>query len=135
MSSTVSEQSIPAVRRVPLDLVFFGVLMVLSGFGDIYIIFANPEYALPIFGMKLSGAAGWAFKLIHPVIHFASGYGAIFGKRWAYLFFMAYSTYGLTNAAVNRMVLPGPHRIRTVFFIMTLAVMGYLYWRRGQFRN
>lgn len=135
MATTVSRPSIASARRVPFDLVFFGVLMILSGFGDIYIIIANPEYALPIFGMKLSGFAGWAFKLIHPVIHFASGYGAIFAKRWAYTAFMAYSVYGLINAAVNRMVLEGPHRIRTVFFFMTLGVMGYLYWRRGHFKN
>lgn len=135
MASTATPQSIPAARRVPFDLVFFGVIMILSGFGDIYIIFANPEYALPIFGMRLSGPAGWAFKLIHPAIHFASGYGAIFGRRWAYLAFMAYSVYGLINASANRMLLEGPHRIRTIFFFMTLAVMGYLYWRRDQFRN
>ena len=130
MASTVTQQSIPSAHRVPFDIVLFGVVMILSGFGDIYIIIANPEYALPIFGMKLAGLPGWTFKLIHPVIHFASGYGAILGKRWAYVVFMAYSIYGLVNASVNRMVLPGPHRIRTVFFFMTLAVMGYLYWRR-----
>lgn len=135
MDTPVSQQPIGISRRVPFDLVFVGVLMILAGFSDLYIIFANPNYSLPIFGIKLSGAPGWAFKLIHPVIHFSLGYGATLGRWWAYLLFMLYSLYGLVNATANRLLLEGPHRIRTVFIIGTLLLMGYLYRRRDRFRT
>ncbi len=120
---------------VPLDLVVFGVLMILSGGMDLYLILANPSYGIPTFGVKRTGAIGWALKLIAPPIHFAAGYGAIYGRRWAWRFLMLYSAYGLINAAVNRMLLPGPHRIRTVFFIGTCLFVGYLYARREHFKN
>ncbi len=124
-----------ALGSVPRDVVFFGILMILSGAGDLYIIVSNPEYSLPFFGTKPYGIFGGVVKSVHPFIHFASGYGAIYGKRWAYPLFMAYSVYGLANAITNRMLLPPPHRIRTVFIIGTILVMGYLYWRRNQFKN
>lgn len=120
---------------VPYDLVFFGILMISSGFMDLYIIIANPEYSLPIFGMKFIGWGGWFVKLIAPPIHFISGYGAILGRKWAYRLMMYYSFYGLINATVNRLVLPGPHRIRTIFLAGTLFFIGYLYMRRRQFRT
>jgi len=120
---------------IPYDIVFFGVLMILSGMGDMYIIIANPQYRLPFFGMKPDGLTGFLIKSVHPFIHFGAGFGAIFGKKWAYPLFMAYSTYGLVNAMTNRILLPGPHRIRTVFMIGTALVMVYLYCRRDQFKN
>ena len=135
MSTTVSEQPIKAAHRVPYDIVFFGVLMVLSGVMDTYIIIANPEYGLPVFGMKLTGPIGWFFKFLSPALHFASGYGAILGRRWAYPLFMFYSIYGLMSATVSRLVLPPPHRIRMVFIFILLIVMIYLYIRRDQFKN
>ncbi len=120
---------------VPCDIVFFGVLMILSGIGDLYIIVANPAYSLPLFGTKPHGIFGALIKFIHPLIHFASGYGAIYAKRWAYPLFMAYSVYGLVNAITNRLLLPPPHRIRTLFIVLTVLVMGYLYFRRRLFKN
>lgn len=135
MASTVSEQPVQTARRVPLDIVLFGVVMVLSGVMDTYIIVANPEYGLPVFGMKLTGPIGWFFKFLSPTLHFASGYGAIMGRRWAYPLFMLYSVYGLLSAVVSWMVLPPPHRIRKIFIVILLGVMGYLYVRRDQFRN
>jgi hypothetical protein len=135
MATTVSEQPIRAAHRVPFDIVLFGVVMVLSGVMDTYIIFANPDYGLPVFGMKLTGPIGWFFKFLSPTLHFASGYGAIMGRRWAYPLFMLYSVYGLMSAIVSRMVLPPPHRIRMIFIFILLVVMGYLYWRRDQFKN
>lgn len=135
MSSTASQETVQAARPVPFDIILFGVVMILSGMMDTYIIIANPEYGLPVFGMKLAGPAGWFFKFLSPALHFTSGYGAVFGRRWAYPLFMLYSLYGLINATVNRLALPGPHRIRMVFIIILLVVMGYLYIRRDQFRN
>jgi len=120
---------------VPLDFVVLGVLMIFSGGMDLYLIVAHPEYGIPTFGVKRTGTVGWALKLIAPPMHFVLGYGALSGRRWAYRFLMLYSLYGLFNAAVNRMLLPAPHRIRTVFLIGTLIFIGYLYIRRERFKN
>lgn len=119
----------------PRDIVFFGVLMILSGMGDFYIIIANPQYRLPFFGMKPDGFTGLLIKSVHPFFHFGAGFGAMYGKKWAYPLIMAYSVYGLANAMTNRMLLPAPHRIRTIFMIGTALVMVYLYCRRDQFQN
>jgi hypothetical protein len=124
-----------SIRHIPSDILFLGVLMILSGMGDLYIIFANPEYRLPFFGMKPDGVLGWVIKLVQPPIHFGLGFGALYAKKWTYPFFMIYSIYGLLSAVVNRFLLPGPHRIRTIFMIITVLIMGYLYWRRRQFKN
>jgi len=121
--------------NTPYDIVFFGVLMILSGMGDLYIIVANPEYRLPFFGMKPDGFAGLLIKSVHPFFHFGAGWGAIYGKKWAYPLMMVYSVYGLVNAIANRILLPGPHRIRTIFMIVTALSMVYLYCRRREFRN
>lgn len=130
-----SPQPLSVRRPVPYDIVVFGVLMIASGFMDLYIIFANPKYQLPFFGMKFSGPAGWFFKLVPFFLHFLTGYGMILGRRWAYPLLMCYSFYGIINATANRLLLPGPHLIRTVFVIGTLLFMGYLYYRRDAFRN
>lgn len=121
--------------HVPYDIILFGVLMILAGMADIYIIIANPQYRLPFFGMKPDGLVGVVIKSVHPFFHFGAGFGLIYGKKWAYPFIMAYSVYGLVNAMTNRLLLPGPHRIRTVFMIGTALVMVYLYFRRNQFKN
>jgi hypothetical protein len=128
-------QPISARRPVPYDLIFFGVLLILAGFTDLYIIFANPEYSLAFFGMKFTGLANWIHKLIAPPIHFVLGYGTILGRRWAYTFLMVYSFYGLANATVNLWVLPGPHTIRTRFIIGTVVLLGYIFYRRDAFKN
>jgi hypothetical protein len=128
--SIISQKS----RQVPFDLVFLGVLLIMAGGIDSYLIFTNPKYAIPTFGMKLAGPWGWFFKLMAPPIHFLSGYGVAMGRRWAYLLLMGYSLYGLLNASINRLLLPGPHRIRTVFILGTLLFVGYLYMRRSHFK-
>jgi hypothetical protein len=120
---------------IPYDIILFGVLMLVAGMGDIYIIVANPQYRLPFFGMKPDGLTGALIKSVHPFFHFGAGFGLIYGKKWAYPFMMAYSVYGLVNAMTNRLLLPGPHRIRMVFMIGTALVMVYLYFRRNQFKN
>jgi len=137
MNASTDASTMHLKRRgdIAYDLVCFGVLMVLSGMGDLYIIVANPQYRLPFFGMKPEGWTGLLIKSVHPFFHFGAGFGAIYGKKWAYPLMMVYSAYGLINAMVNRMLLPGPHRIRTVFMIGTSLVMVYLYLRRDQFRN
>ncbi len=117
------------------DMVCFGFLMFFSGVIDLYLIAANPHYNLPVFGVTFTGPMGWLIKLIAPPIHFISGYGAIRGRKWAYPLLMIYSLYGLMSAAVNRLSLPPPHRIRTVFMVVTLFFVVYLYARRDHFHQ
>ena len=120
---------------VAWDIIVFGVVMIVSGMADLYIIVRHPLYSLPFFGTTLQGISGALIKGVHPVIHFVSGYGAIYGRRWAYRLFMAYAAYGLVNAMVNRLLLPPPHRIRTIFMIGTLIVAVYLILRKKQFER
>ncbi len=134
MPNTEASES-PTRKTAPMDITIFGILMILSGIGDIYIIVSNPQYSLPFFGMKPEGIISLLTKSVHPPIHFAAGYGAIYGRKWAYPLFMTYSVYGLINAMANRLLLPPPHRIRTIFIVGTVLVMAYLYCRRRQFKN
>jgi len=125
----------PNIRTVAPDIIFWGSLMIVSGMMDLYIIISNPDYRLPTFGTRPTGVIGWFVKLSAPPIHFLTGYGAILGRKWAYPLMTYYSLYGLINAIVNWIVLPGPHRIRTIFMVGTVFFMGYLYIRRGQFKT
>ena len=133
MTLQATGRSVKEATHVPWDIVCFGVLMILSGLGDLSIIMAYPEYSLPFFGTKPEGIFGLVIKGIQPPIHFIAGFGAIYRKKWAYPFFMIYSIYGLANAVTNRILLPPPHNIRTIFILGTLVVMGYLYFRRKAF--
>jgi len=119
--------------KVPSDLIFFAVVMILSGIVDAYIITINPDYRLPVFGMKLTGKIGWYFNFLFPLFHLASGYGTLLGRRWAYLLFMGFSVYMILSASVGLIRLPPPHNIRTGFLIGTPIFMAYLYWRRRFF--
>ncbi len=135
MSQAFSNGKIETNRPVPYDLIFFGVLMVVSGVMDIYIIFANPDYRLPVFGMKLEGPEGWYLNLVFPLFHFFIGYGLVFARKWAYRLFVGFTIYGILSASVNFLRLPPPHNIRTIFIIISLAVLGYLYARRAHFNR
>ncbi len=122
-------------RKMPYDLVFFGFLMIISGFVDAYIIFINPDYRLPVFGTKLTGKMGWYFNFLFPLFHFASGYGTLRGRKWAYWLFMVFSFYMIASATTSLIRLPPPHNIRTAFLIGTPIFMFYLYKRRVYFSD
>jgi len=121
--------------RVPYDIIGIGAVMMVSGFMDTYIIFANPDYRLPIFGMKIQGAAGWYLNLLYPLVHCVIGYGTICARKWAHRLFVAFTLYGILSATVNLLRLPPPHNIRTIFLMVSAAVLSYLYLRRGQFNR
>ncbi len=133
-TSTAEEKTILA-RPIPYDLTIFGVVMIVSGFFDTYLIIANPDYRLPVFGMKLKGPMGWYLNLLYPVVHFIIGYGVMLAKKWAHRLFVGFTVYGMISATVNFIRLPPPHNIRTVFLIVSALVLVYLYLRRGAYNR
>lgn len=133
MSKSVTEAGMPVPRSVPYDLVFFGIVMIVSGFFDIYIILANPDYRLPVLGKRLDGPVSRYFIFLFPLFHFIVGYGVIMCRRWAYYFFIAFSVYGIVSPTINFFRFPPPHRVRTILLIGSVLVLAYLYWRRKYF--
>lgn len=121
-------------QKVPADVQIFGILFIVSGLMDLYIILANPTYSLWFFGMKFPGISGRLFILASPSIHIIAGYGCLAHRSWAYPLLMVYSLYGVANALTNLYVV-GFGRIRMTFIIATLAFMVYLYLRRKAYRG
>lgn len=118
-------------KSTPYDITTFGVLMILSGMVDIYIILKFSDYRLPFFGIKLN----WYFNFLFPVVHFAVGYGLIQTRKWVYHLFIIFCLYGIISPTINFFRQPPPHNIRTILLIASIAVLFYLRWRRPYFRN
>jgi len=116
----------------PYDIYAIGAIFVLNVFIDSYLIFANPTYALPIFGMVFSGLGGWVAKIQSPILHGLLGYGFLRRRRWGYWLYMAYAAFGLGSAIVN-LAHFGFGRIRLIFIVSLLAITTYLYTRRKIF--
>lgn len=135
MPPPVIEEVMVPSRKAPYDIIAIGVVMVVSGIMDTYIIFANPDYRLPVFGVKIQGAAGWYLNLLYPVVHCIIGYGTIRARKWAYRLFIGFTLYGILSATVNLFRLPPPHNIRTVFLMISAIVLVYLYLRRKHFNT
>ena len=136
MTKGTSKQLPPVRKKAPYDLVALGLLMIFAGLIDIYIILKNPDYQMPIFGIKLPGKAGWYFILIFfPLFHFIAGYGAILRRKWAYVLYTATSLYIIASAAVSLIRLPPPHRIRSTILITVPIFLIYLFFRRKHFRT
>jgi len=130
-------QAIPPIKgKTPYDLRALGALMILAGLIDISIILKNPDYQMPVFGMKLPGRAGWYFILIvFPSFHFVAGYGALLARKWAYYLYVLPTLYIIGSAAVSLARLPPPHRIRSTILMTMPIFLIYLYWRRKHFRT
>lgn len=116
------------------DLRYLGALFLLTAITDLYIIVANPEYALTIFCVKPSGSLGALAKAQSPTLHTLIGYGFLRLRRWALLLYLAYAAFGLLNATVNYACL-GYGRVRAVFLVSLLAFTLYILWRREHFRS
>ncbi|HSE57549.1 MAG TPA: hypothetical protein VLA99_02505 [Nitrospiraceae bacterium] len=114
------------------DLRYLGALFFLSAFMDLYIIAANPDYALPVFCSKPTGWLGLAAKAQSPPSHLLIGYGFVRLRRWALVFYLVYAAYQLISAMVNYVCF-GYGRIRTVMFVTLLLFTGYIVWRRDRF--
>lgn len=123
-------------KRMSYDLLVLGILMILAGLIDISVILKNPDYRMPVFGMKLPGKGGWYFILIFfPLFHFIAGYGAILRRKWAFYLFVIPSAYIMVSAAVSLVLLPPPHRIRSIILLTMPIFLGYLFWRRKHFQT
>ena len=116
------------------DLLVLGVLFILTGFADLGLIAANPDYRLAVFGMRPDGLLGWVAKLQSPVMHLLLGVGFLQRRRWALILSLAYLSYGIMNAAVNLAVL-GFGWIRITFLLGSLGFLAYLWWRRAAFEG
>ncbi|TAL12032.1 MAG: hypothetical protein EPO02_02705 [Nitrospirae bacterium] len=115
------------------DLRYIGAHFFLTAFMDVYIIVANPEYGLKVFGTTFGGLWGVLWKLQSPVFHLLIGIGFLGVKRWGLLVYLLYAVFGFVNATVNLVVLPPPHNIRIVFLGLLAVFTAYILWRRKRF--
>jgi hypothetical protein len=122
------------IWRRALDIRYLGALFLLTAATDLYIIVANPEYALTIFCAKPRGLIGVLAKAQSPTLHVLIGYGFLRLRRWALLLYLAYAGFGLLNATVNYACL-GYGRVRTAFLITLIAFTIYVIWRRRCFQG
>ncbi|MBI3352706.1 MAG: hypothetical protein HY036_09025 [Nitrospirae bacterium] len=120
--------------KKPYDLIIIGWIFLSNVLIDSYLIFANPHYALKLFGTSFTGIGGWIAKIQSPVLHGFIGIGFLKQKRWSYLLYMAYATFGLVNAFANLYLL-GYGRIRMIFIISLIAITLYIYFRRQAFKE
>jgi len=135
MSPHPMEESAPTTAKIPYDILAFGIVMIISGLFDIYIIVANPEYRLTVLGWKLEGPILRYFIFLFPIFHFVVGYGMIKCRRWTYYLFFAFAIYGIVSPAINYFRFPPPHRVRTILLIGSFIVLAYLRWRRPYFKT
>lgn len=116
------------------DIRYLGALFILTAFTDLYIIVANPEYALTIFCTKPAGLWGALAKAQSPTFHTLIGYGFMRLRRWSLLLYLAYAAFGLVNATANYACF-GYGRVRTVFLLTLIAFTVYVLWRRSCFHS
>jgi len=114
------------------DIRFLGALFLLTAFTDLYIIVANPAYALTVFCVKPAGLLGVLAKAQSPTLHVLIGYGFLRLRAWALLLYLAYAAFGLLNATANFACF-GYGRVRTVFLMTLIAFTVYVLWRRKCF--
>lgn len=125
--------TLQSVRFRGHDIRYLGALFLLSAFLDMYIILANPSYALPFFCSKPTGLLGLLAKIQSPLFHIGIGYGFLRLRKWALVLFLSYAGLGLTNAFINYTCF-GFGRIRTVLVVTLLLFSLYLWVRRQAFR-
>jgi len=114
------------------DVRYLGALFFLTAFTDLYIIIANPEYALTVFCTKPAGLCGGLAKAQSPTLHTLIGYGFMRLRRWSLLLYLAYAAFGFLNATANYACF-GYGRVRTVFLLTLAAFTAYVLWRRPCF--
>ena len=114
------------------DVRYLGALFFLTAFTDLYIIIANPDYALTIFCTKPAGLWGGLAKAQSPTLHTLIGYGFMRLLRWSLLLYLAYAAFGFLNATANYACF-GYGRVRTVFLLTLAAFTAYVLWRRQCF--
>lgn len=121
---------LPRPGRGSLDIQAIGLLFLFAVYTDLYIIQARPDYDLKILGSVLPGHWGVLAKAQSPILHGFIAVGLIQLRRWGLFMYLVYAAWGIINAAVNLILLPGPHRIRLVFMVSLAVFTAYLWWRR-----
>jgi hypothetical protein len=116
----------------PYDIILIGWIFLTNLLLDSYLIVANPNYSLKIFGTHFLGWIGWAVKIQSPILHGLLGIGFLKQARWSFFLYMAYAAFGLLNAFTNLYFL-GYGRIRIIFIVSLLIITGYIYFRRKVF--
>lgn len=114
------------------DIRYLGALFLLSALMDVYIIVANPNYALPFFCTKPTGTFGILAKAQSPTLHVLIGLGFLGQRRWSLFLYVVYAGFGLLNAVVNSACF-GFGRIRTVLMVSLVIFTAYVLWRRRVF--
>ena len=127
-------QTLRIVWARALDIRYLGALFFLTALTDLYIIVANPEYALTIFCSKPGGLLGVLAKAQSPTLHTLIGYGFMRLRRWALFLYLAYAAFGLLNATANYACF-GYGRVRTVFLVTLIGFTLYVLRRRRCFRD
>jgi hypothetical protein len=112
------------------DIRFLGILLLISAVNDTFIILKNLDYLLPFYCTKPGGIPGFFTKAISPALHVAVGYGFVRLRRWAFLVYLVYAAYGLTNGIIN-LACFGPGRIRNTLLAAVVISTIYIVWRRG----
>jgi hypothetical protein len=127
-------QTLKIAWRQAHDIRYLGGLFLLTAITDLYIIIANPDYALTVFCTKPAGFWGFMAKAQSPTLHVLIGYGFMRLRPWSLWLYLAYAGFGLLNATVNYACF-GYGRVRTVFLITLIAFTAYVVWRRECFRT
>ncbi len=122
------------VWRQAHDIRYLGGLFLLSAAMDLYIILAQPGYALTVFCSRPEGLPGLLAKAQSPTFHTLIGIGFLGLRKWGLLVYLLYAGFGLANATAN-MFCFGYGRIRTVFLITLVAFTAYVWWRRACFQS
>lgn len=130
--STAAPTVAASPSKSPYDIYAIGVIFVLNVAMDTWLIVANPEYALPLFGTTFTGALGWLVKIQSPILHGVLGYGFLRRRRWSYWLYMAYAAFGLSSALINLAVF-GMGRIRLIFIVSLTLITAYIFARRRVF--
>ncbi len=114
------------------DIRYLGGLFLLTALTDLYIIVANPSYALTVFCAKPEGVWGLLAKAQSPTLHLLIGYGFLRLRRWSLLLYLAYAGFGLMNALANFACF-GYGRVRTAFLVSLVLFTAYVAWRAPRF--
>ncbi len=122
-----------ASAKRPMDMTIFGVMFILSSFGELYnIISTGWQYTPKFFGVITTGAMAKIILAAQPVLHVAIGYGFLTLRRWAFYLALFYTADVLTSTVLG-FLLQGYGRIRTIFLIFLTPFLIYLIWRRKYF--
>jgi hypothetical protein len=126
-------RTVDLVRQHGHDIRYLGALFLMSAIMDLYIIAAQPQYALAVFCAKPEGWPGLLFKAQSPAMHIGIGYGFLLRRKWALFLYLLYAGFGLINALVNLGCF-GYGRVRMVFLTSLLAFSAYVLLRRHVFQ-